>query len=211
MAAACSSWLRHGFIPARPRGLARAGRAGVAVDVGSVVFREFGHRGLQDRRARDPEAAEGELAQVVGELVEPREVVGAAEVRVDPFEDALDALRPHTTGHADATGLLRQIVEEPRRLVHDADVRADDPDLRRAEVRAGGLQGLVVEGHAGPRRVEDAARRSADVETLELLPGGAAGPFENVAERRAEGDLVHAGRRDGTRDRYELRAGRRGR
>src|SRR5438477_8157785 len=132
MAAARSSWLRHGFIPTRPRGLACPGRAGVALDVGPVVVGELAHRGLEDGRARDAEAAQRELAQVVGELVEPREVVRAAEVRVDALEDALDALRADAARHADPTRLLRQVVEELRGLVHDADVGADDPDLGRA-------------------------------------------------------------------------------
>src|SRR5260221_12939841 len=135
MAAACSSWLRHGLVATRPRRLARTGRAGVTVDVRPVVLGELAHRGLEDRRARDADPAERELAEVVGKLVEPREVVGAAEVGVDPLEDALDAFRADAARHADAAGLLREVVEQLRGLVHDADVGADHADLRRAKVR----------------------------------------------------------------------------
>src|SRR5437868_10878702 len=190
--ATVSSWLRHRLVAARPGGRACPGRAGVAVDVGAVVVREFGHRGLQDGGARDPEAAQRELLEVVGQLAEPWQVVGPAEVRIDPLEDALDPLRADAARDADTAGLLREVLEQLGRLVHDADARADDADLRRAKVRARGAQRRVVERDAGPRRVQDAAGGTADVQALEAPTRCPAGLRDDVAEGLAEGDLVDA-------------------
>src|SRR5207249_6459896 len=106
--------------------------------------------------------------------------------------DPLNALGADAAGNADGAALLRKVREQAARFAHHADVGAQRAHLAGAEMRACRLQVLVIQLRAPPRRREDAAGRSTDVNGLEL-GACAAGTVQDRAERRSELDLVHAG------------------
>src|SRR5579859_3722187 len=102
------SWLGHRFVSSGPNGRARALRAAALDDVRPVVVGELAHGRAEDRRARDPESAQREVVEVVGELAEPREVVLAPYPRPDGLEDPRHPLGADAAGDADRARLLRE-------------------------------------------------------------------------------------------------------
>src|SRR5438445_42098 len=183
------SRLRHGFVSARAHRRARAGRAAAIDDVRAVLVGELAHRRAEDRGRGDAEPAEREALHVHPQLVEPGEIALPAQPGVRALEDPLDALRPDAARHADRAVLLREVGEEPRRLVHDAHAGRDRAHLGGAHVRPRGLERVEVEPGVRVRRCEDAAGGSADVDRLQPA-GRPAGFIEDGPQRRPEEYLV---------------------
>src|SRR5439155_11713271 len=177
----------HRLVAPRAHRLARAGRAAAIFDVHAVVLSELVHRGAEDRRRGDAEAAERELLHVIAELAKPFRIFVASELALHALEDPLHSRRADAARHADAAGLLREVREELRGLGDDARALRYRPDLRRAHMRPRRAQLVEVEARPPAHRRQDPSGRPADVDALELADDTTR-PVDDLRERRAERD-----------------------
>src|SRR5437899_2423949 len=139
------SRLDHSFVSTTADRLAGALGTSALLNMNPVVIREFAHRGAEDGRRGDAEAAQREALHVRAELVQPGYVAVAAEPGIRALEYRLHALRADATGDADRAVLPRQVCEERGGLIHDARARGDRPDLRRSHMGAGDPKIVEVE------------------------------------------------------------------
>src|SRR3954470_3865131 len=109
MRASSCSRLDHRLIATRAKRRACPGRAAALLDVHAVILGELAHRRADDRRRGQSEPAEREFGHVIAELIEPLEVLIAAELALHALEDPLHARCADAARDADAAGLLREI------------------------------------------------------------------------------------------------------